>query len=214
MSEDKQDILQPASDPTTAPPSSAGSLAGSSFGGPPDTVKLSQVLRQGQPGEVKLMTEADYQAAHNRHKKIVGDPPGAGEEPTREQLTVLLTAVMVMGSTHTDFAIWTPFGHRNLARQRVQGKVFGSDGKLMDSEQLGPANYQEWLRCYTIFHSACLMLDLIGDGRLKRYAAKIYQATLDYPGCWALTYQADVRTRRERVGWVKYLMSQMQETVE
>ena len=78
--EEKQKALQPPSAPTTAPPSSAASLAGSSLEAP-DTIKLSQVLCQGQPGEVKLMSEADYQAARDRYKKVVGDPPGQVRSP-------------------------------------------------------------------------------------------------------------------------------------
>ena len=69
--EEKQKLLAPPSAPTTAPPSAAASTAGSSLEAP-DTVKLSQVLCQGQPGEVKLMSEADYQAVHDRYKAVVG----------------------------------------------------------------------------------------------------------------------------------------------
>ena len=47
------------------------------------------------------------------------------------------------------------------------------------------------------------MYDVIDNGFLKRYAELIEQLINDYPTCWGLIHQADVRTRLEHAPRVK-----------
>ena len=167
---------------------------------PPDDlmmVKVGNIGRQANESKVDLISLEKVREGKQRYKKKEGVDPPRAERPTREQITIFLALMLKLSSIYLDVAIFVPFGDRALQERAFDTMVFGPSGVWTKIRLHGPPNYGEWLACYKALWVLCLMYDVIDNGFLKRYAERIEQLTKDYPSCWGIIYQADVRTRLE-----------------
>ena len=71
-------------------------------------------------------------------------------------------------------------------------------GEVIVVELLGPPNYDPWESSYACFMTGADMIKFIDHGKLVRYMKRIRTWARQYPHCWGLIYQADVRMRPER----------------
>ena len=110
---------------------------------------------------------------------------------------------MKLSSIFVDFAIFVPYGDRALQDRLFDAMAISGAGVLVKMRLHGPPSYIEWLPCYKIFWTLCIMYNVIDNGFLKRHAEKIHKMTVAYPGSWGLIYQADVRTRQGRAPRVR-----------
>ena len=166
-------------------------------------IHMSQVLNQVLAGEITLLDPEVITAGYATYFKSQGAPPLACEECTAEQLSAFTASIRDLGSTYADFAVWVPFGLRSQKRQKFTGKVFAANGTLIDQEIIGPPTFDDWEKSYRLFRTACLMFNVLSPARCDNYCAKIKAYTRRYPGCWAVIYQVDVRSRLEQAQRVK-----------
>ena len=103
--------------------------------------------------------------------------------------------VTQLGSPHADFV---PFWTTMIKKKRFAGTIVDQYGEIITVELLGPPHYDAWEGSYTCFGTGATMLDIISVGKLGRYQKRIRSWAKQYPGCWAVIYQADVRMRSER----------------
>ena len=75
---------------------------------------------------------------------------------------------------------------------------------MVPVEMYGPANIDEWELSYDLFRTACICKYIISPERLDAYSRFIRELARKFPDAWAIIYQADVRTRREHAGRVKF----------
>ena len=101
------------------------------------------------------------------------------------------------GALYCDMAVWQPYGSRMAKKQIFAGHFIGPHGKLCTVESYGPSSFEQWEQRFTLIVTACIMFDIVSFSRLDAYRKKIKAYALRYPGCWALIYQVDVRTRLE-----------------
>ena len=84
-----------------------------------------------------------------------------------------------------------------MRRMRITGPVVVPDGTLRTIETFGPGDVYGLNRCYAVFEAGCILYNLIGHKRLKRYRTKIQSYAQRYPSAWALIFQCDARSRPE-----------------
>ena len=158
---------------------------------------MGDIARQGNDSKVQLVSWEVVEEGRARYRKVDGADPPYAERPTREQITILWALLQHLTSMFVDFAIFVPWGDRALQDRLFDSCVISGAGVLVKMKLHGPPSFVEWLACYKIFRSLCLVYNVIDNGFLKRYAAKIQEFCTDYPGSWGLIYQVDVRTRQE-----------------
>ena len=63
---------------------------------------------------------------------------------------------------------------------------------------------EDWVACFDIFRTLCLIFDIVSAERLDQYKDKIVGMARRYgPRCWPLVYQIESRTRSEHAGRVR-----------
>ena len=85
--------------------------------------------------------------------------------------------------------------------------MMSPNGTLVEVEVYGPGSFLEWSASYKVFRVLAIALNVISPARLDAYYAKIEELSRLYPDCWALIYQADVRSRKEHAGRIKYKLA-------
>ena len=166
-------------------------------------ISMSQVIHQVLTSEVSLLDPEITTQGYDQYFKTQGAAPLACEERTAEQLSAFNASIRDLGSTYADFAVWVPYGLRMMKRQNFTSQVLGANGVLTNVEIIGPPNFEYWEKNYRISRTACLMFNILSPARCDKYCAKIKQYNKRYPGCWAVIYQVDVRTRLEQAQRVK-----------
>lgn len=194
-------MVEVAQAPATAAPATTAPIADTS-----DellTVKVSEVGMQTSDAKVQLVSMAEVKEGRDRYFQAEGGRPPHSETPTREQITVFLARLRKLILIYLDFAVFVPYGERALQARFFDAMAFNLAGQLVKVRLHGPPSFKEWLACYKVFWTLCIMYEVVRNARLKRYAALIEKLNDDYPGAWGLIYQAEVRTRLEHMPRVK-----------
>ena len=146
-----------------------------------EMVALNDIVDQGSKLEVKILDTTTLDTARARYRDSEkGDPP-EDENPTKEQLTALFAAVFTLITTFADFAVWVPRWRRLAKKRRFTAMTINEFGEYVTAELLGPGSFQLWEGCWNVFRTACMMLNLVANGLLRRYATMIKAAALKYP---------------------------------
>ena len=95
-----------------------------------------------------------------------------------------------------DMGVWGPYGER-LARQMKFTSQVLKDGQWKSVELPGASSITAWEESWRIFRTAAIMLNLASSAVLDRYASEFKQRVAEYPDCWHIAAQADVRCRSE-----------------
>ena len=133
-------------------------------------VSLNDTVDQGSKLEVKMLDDQTLGAARKRYRDSEkGDPP-EDENPTKELLTALFPAVFALITIFADFAVWVPHWRRLAKQRRFTAMMINEFGEYVTAELLGPGTFQLWEGCWNVFRTACMMLDLVANGLLRRYA--------------------------------------------
>jgi hypothetical protein len=166
---------------------------------PSRKVKLAQVADQTTEDEVPLLDVSAVSAAYARYDLRMGGIPPEEVEPSLEQLTALHYIVFLIRLVpYLDYAIFGPHATRSIRRIRLSGLVLSASGALIQAEQYGPANFDQWSACSGVTRAAFIMLDIMTPSAYDVYADLIRSYATRYgPRCWPLLYQADTRARRE-----------------
>ena len=169
----------------------------------PNTVALADTVDQTSKAVIRILPPDKIKKMRAKYIAKVGTKPTEDEDVAKEQLSALFVAVTIMMSVYADFALWVPFWKRMLKKKRFMGRVPDEHGELQTVEILGPGSFDAWETCYNVFVTACLMLEIISAGALKRYLLHIKSLVKRFPGCWAVIYQADARMRSEKAPRIK-----------
>ena len=90
-----------------------------------------------------------------------------------------------------------------IKKKRFAGMVPNEYGELQAVEILGPPSFDVWECCHECFASGTLMTDTMCPGNVTAYHRRNKKLDRQFPGCWAISYQADVRMRSERALRIK-----------
>ena len=105
---------------------------------------------------------------------VVGTPPNAAERPTDEQLSALSAMLKTGRAPFTDFAVFGAFDEHSAKLRKYTDQVFVG-GVLQTRLLHGPANFDDWKACWSVFKAAMLMLKAARLGPLNAYEEGIRQ---------------------------------------
>lgn len=159
-------------------------------------IKLSQVIDQGSDMEIEQLDAATLQRARRAFLQSEGDAPLEKEEVTDAQISALHAKINHGQAPFVDMGVWGPYGER-LARQMKFTSQVLKDGQWRSVELPGASSFIAWEEAWRIFRTAAIMLGLASPCVLDRYAAEFKARVLEYPDCWHLAAQADIRCRSE-----------------
>jgi hypothetical protein len=137
--------------------------------------------------------------AYGAYCQRMGGEPTPAVEPSLEQIAAAAHIVNKLDkSPFVCFGVFGPHAARTQRKLKFRGMIQQPNGQFVMTEMAGPGDIDQWLACYAVFRTTCIMLDIIRPSALDNYRdhitrmAKYYTAT-----CWPLIYQADTRARRE-----------------
>ena len=159
-------------------------------------VKLCQVIDQGSDMEIEQLDPSVLQKARRTYVQLEGDAPLEREEVTDAQLSCLHAKVVHGQAPFVDMGVWGPYGER-LARQMKFTSQVLKDGQWKTVELPGASSIASWEESWRIFRTAAIMLSVASPSVLDRYAAEFRSRVHEYPDCWHLAAQADIRCRSE-----------------
>eukprot|EP00971_Amphidinium_carterae_P349963 6491318-Amphidinium_carterae.1 len=162
-------------------------------------IKLSQVLDQNREDEIAPLKNAEVVTAYARYVEVMGSDPSPDETPTSEQLASIKHVVSLSCPPFADFAIFVPNASRLVKKMKLGGMSLRDDGTFVHEEIKGPATFELWKRCYKVWRTTVIELDIICPGHADMYCDKVERLHTRYgASVWHLLYQADVRARLER----------------
>ena len=92
----------------------------------------------------------------------MGKSPSVDHEPTMEQLSAVNELILSDSVPYVDFSIFGPYNRRFLKRTSVTSHKFNpATGEWKKADLPGPASYEDWLRCWMVFRTALLILDIL-----------------------------------------------------
>jgi hypothetical protein len=92
--------------------------------------------------------------------------------------------------------VWGPYGDRLARAMKFMSQEF-RDGKWANIELQGASNLHSWEESWRIFRTAAIMLGLATSSTLDRYSLEFRERVREYPNCWHIAAQADIRCRSE-----------------
>ena len=197
------DPWQAAKTPGTPPREARATGGGGSTPTPERKLKLSSILDQGDDSEFQVLPEAMRAKWHQQYLDIMGGPPEEDAEPTGEQISALYRKIYELnGPPYCDFAIFVPYGRKQLRASKFRAHVFTDNGYVM-KEIPGPSNYAMWRASFRVFKTAMIMLDTISVANLMGYEALIERLALTYPTAWHLVTIAEDNARAEHLSRLK-----------
>ena len=161
-------------------------------------IKLLAVINQDDDCDVDILDETTVANAYSKYVKRIGAFPRAEEELSQEQLTGLHALFKSGRAPYVDMAVWGPYHHRLQRKRRLKGVRLNQLGEIQTVELMGPSDFEAWRECYAVFKVGAIMFEEISPARLDAYEKHIRNYHERYGrDCWALIYQADVRSRLE-----------------
>ena len=64
---------------------------------------------------------------------------------------------------YVDAALWTPFGERFQEKLHFTGNFLSAEGKIVKIRVSGPADFKQWLECWTILKMVLMGFDQVDD---------------------------------------------------
>lgn len=168
--------------PVSSQPSASGKVK----------LKLSQVIDQGSDMEIEQLDSQTLQKARRNYLQSEGDSPLEKEEVTDAQISCLSAKVSHEQAPFTDMGVWGPYGDR-LARQMKFTSQILKDGQWHTVELPGASSFSAWEEAWRIFRTAAIMLKIASPSVLDRYASEFRNRVQEYPDCWHIAAQADIR---------------------
>ena len=159
-------------------------------------IKLSQVIDQGSDMEIEQLDAAMLLRFRKAYSISEGDNPLEREEVTDAQISALHAKVEQGLAPFVDMGVWGAFGER-LARQMKFTSQVLKDGQWKAVELPGASSLLSWEDSWRIFRTTAIMIGLASTAVLDRYASEFKQRCQEYPDCWHLAAQADIRCRSE-----------------
>ena len=162
-------------------------------------IKLSSVIDPCLDIETSVITPNIISDMFIRFKNLYGKEPGPEHEPTVEQLTGVNDLIQSGANPYVDFAIFGPFGRRSSRKLTFVSHVFSAlTGEWRKQELPGPNSFEDWLKCWMVYRTTLMLLDITPPEPLVAYAEHVRSLASEFgPSCWFLIYQADVRMRSE-----------------
>ena len=124
--------------------------------------RVANVLEQGGlgeevGGEYELLDKEVIQRLRDRYEDKLGGPPPEFERPADDQLSVLKDRLDSGLSPYTEFSVFGPYGKRYAKHSRYSVKIWTGTGWIT-RQCPGPAELQQWCRCWRVFRSSMFML--------------------------------------------------------
>ena len=171
-------------------------------GKPPKKRRVANVLEQGSlgeetGGEYELLSAEKLQRLRDRYENKLGGPPPEFERPTDDQLSALKDRLDSGLSPYTEFSVFGPYGKRYAKQSRYAEKIWTGSG-WVTRQCPGPADLQQWCRCWRVFRSSMFMLRGASIASLDAYEESIKALSAMFPHAWNLIVVADEVVRSER----------------
>ena len=137
MSRQMASMAAPA---TPSAPAAAAAAISSKF-------KVNVVCDQTDDSELEVLPNTEITKLYSNYSIVAGGLPPKDENPTAEQLTVIMDRINGLRIPYADFSIFVPFANRNMKRLKMAGSTIGPDGRIMPIEVYGPPSYDQWEKC-------------------------------------------------------------------
>ena len=132
-------------------------------------VKYSATVDQTSDVTVPPMSRDRAAELYQVYFKLLGGPPDEDEECSIDQLTALEHLILSGYPPYVDFALWIANYDRKKKEFTFAGMVTTPSGALRRGEFLGPPTIHDWVACWRVFRTACIMLRLVDVQVLDRY---------------------------------------------
>ena len=176
------------SPPAPAPPASAR------------RINLSNLVDQSLDAPVEPLSQARIRQLFADYETKHGGAPHEDVEPTEDQLAAVWQLYKSDRVPYTDFAVFGPHARRLLQKLVYCAYQQRPDGSFKKVELPGPPDFEHWWRCWRVFRTTMLLLELAEPEHLDVYAESIRQLALRYTqACWFIVYTGDVRLRSEHL---------------
>ena len=99
--------------------------------------------------------------AYARYATSRGDLPHQDIEPSDEQLSAIHQVVTAGDPPYVDYSIFGPHGRRMMKRLTFVSQTLDfASGEWKRQELLGPPDFNAWWRCWRVFRTALLRLEI------------------------------------------------------
>ena len=162
-------------------------------------IKAAAIIDQGLDVEVAMLAPEELAAARRRFQTVEGDDPLEVEEVTDAQLSALHGKISLLGmAPFVDMGVGGPYGDRIARTMKFTSRHLDPHtGTWTSTEIPGARTLEDWNAAWRVFRTAMIMLGGAPAAVLDRYAAEFNRRALEYPDCWGLAAQADMRMRAE-----------------
>ena len=162
-------------------------------------VQLKHVVNESMEGFVKRPDSDDMTKLLLIYQSRCGGLPRDEIEPTPDQIGALRQILDSGAPPSVDMCIWGPHQKRAIKKLQLSATLYDpTTSRWVQRSLRGPPSFDVWLKCWSVFKVAMIMLEQASTASLDLYEARIREfATETYPNCWFLVYQADTRCRSE-----------------
>ena len=173
--------------------------ASSTSSSPGRKFKMGNTIDQMNESEDVRLDSTKIGQYYTTYQNRMGGMPKPDDELTAEQITALHNVVVRdMATPYVDMAVWGPHGYRIQKKLRLRGFKLMPDGQLQQVDVAGPADFEVWSKCWRLFRTGAIMMDILKISTMENYFDKIKDYITKFgPDLWCLIYQAEVRARQE-----------------
>ena len=162
-------------------------------------MKMSEIADVTRSDDVAIISTSRVDDGIKLFTELMHRPPKPDEDPTQEQLSVLLE-LLQSDTCYVDMGLWRPHGNKTQKAMKFEGLVLTPDNQLARKQFHGPPDFAHWRACWKVFSTAMLMLDQCKPPVVDAYYEFIERLSNRYGhNCWALIYQVECRMRREHL---------------
>jgi hypothetical protein len=132
------------------------------------------------------------------HRDITGGEPPNGKQPSSLQLGALHYRISRGGHPYVDFAVFTPFGNRQMKHHKFDSQVW-IENRIQQAKIQGPSDYTSWKASWDVFRAAMVSIKAGSPAMLDAYSFGIERLAIRYPGDanWGFISCADETLRNE-----------------
>ena len=172
-------------------------------------VKVSEVLDQGDDGEVPKLDQREVDGFYHQLESVKGGSVRPEVEPTPDQISAMKVRIIDLNlAPYADFALFVSYQSRFAKSLKFTNHILQPDGSFRSVEVPGPPNFDSWLSSWSVFENALLMLTvpvgtppeprgIVSQAALDLYRDSFRDLVRQYPQTWHLLATAEDRCRAE-----------------
>lgn len=169
--------------------------------------KLSTLVDAAAEGDLVPVEPTRLRSLFLDYRAARGDFPAGDAEPSEDQIAAVDQLLKAGNPPYVDFSLFGPHGHRLQKRLCFEAFKLNAVGDWARQRLPGPADFDQWWRCWQVLKVTLLLLGAVSAERLEAYAEQVRHHGSTYgQQCWFLIYQADVRMRSEQFERIRRLL--------